>query len=251
MRHCCTSAYSEGRIWLTMQKLEGNKSLNFLICRVKKISRILMEKLLSSSKGIKIQSAGKDTFQTLNWAWKWCRHSYIWLANGDHANRGRVSVRMCEVGSYIWGTLAQRTKKKVSVQQMGHVCIAETPVEGRVFDMVLKGSQVPAGDLQPLSDFSFPFGDHDHVILSLNNHFPLFFSISKNVCNNHLSLVHTPRRHQELWANCCFHPLLLKAHQFLLLMIGKCANSESGELINSGESNKNCNRITHVGLQNC
>lgn len=66
-------------------------------------------------------------------------------------------MSMCEVGSYIWGTLAQRTKKKISVQQMGLVCIVETPVEGRVFAMVLKGSQIPAGHLQTLSDFSFPF----------------------------------------------------------------------------------------------
>ena len=112
---------------------------------------------MSSSKGIKIQSAGKDTFQTLYWVWKGCRQSSIWQANGDHANRGRMTVRMCELGAYIWGTLAQRTKKKVSGQQMSCVCIVKTPVEGRVFAMVLKGSQIPDGYLQPLSDFSFPF----------------------------------------------------------------------------------------------
>lgn len=125
MRHCCISAQSEWRIWLTVQKVEGDNSSNFTSCRLK-ISLNLMEKTFVKSQRYKKTKCregyssdfklGLEVMQAqLHMAGKW-----------RPCQQRQASVRMCEVRSCIWGTLAQRTKKRISVQQMGHVCIMET-----------------------------------------------------------------------------------------------------------------------------
>ena len=87
---------------------------------------------MPSSKGIEMQSEGKDIFQTLNWGWNCCKDGYIWQANRTHAKRGKMSIRRCEDSSVHMGN---SSNENICIGNGPH-CAEKSPVEITVLNML-------------------------------------------------------------------------------------------------------------------